>query len=83
VVCEARRRDIYRVNWFSAIINIVFLKNAITIQVTASVPLQFRSCLKDAIMYAKQRIGPTCKHTGDSVFSYGQDYALLSSLSFH
>jgi hypothetical protein len=53
-----------RVNWFCAIMNITFSKNAITIQLTASVPLQFSTCLKNTIMYAKYRIGPTCRCIG-------------------
>jgi hypothetical protein len=32
-------------------------------------------------MYAKRRISPTCRRAGGSVFSYGQDCPLLSSLS--
>jgi hypothetical protein len=42
----------------------MFSKNAITIQLIASVPLQFSTCLKNAIMYAKHRIGPTCRRIG-------------------
>jgi hypothetical protein len=41
-----------RVNWIYAIIIFMFLKNAITIQLTMPVPLQFHTCLKNAIMYA-------------------------------
>jgi hypothetical protein len=42
----------------------MFSKNAITIQLIASVPLQFSTCLKNAIMYAKHCIGPTCRRIG-------------------
>jgi hypothetical protein len=42
----------------------MFLKNTITIQLTMSVPLQFRTCLKNAIMYARRRPWPTCRRIG-------------------
>jgi hypothetical protein len=47
------------------------------------VPLQFPTCLKDAIMYAKCRIRPICRCIGGCVFSYRQDCHMFSSLSFH
>jgi hypothetical protein len=73
-----------RVNWFCAIINITFLNNDITIQPTASVPLQFSTCLKNSIMYAKHRIGPTCRCIGlkkerDMFFALFFNLGLLSS----
>jgi hypothetical protein len=43
---------VFWVNWICAIIICMFLKDTITIQVTALVPLEFSTCLKYAIMYA-------------------------------
>jgi hypothetical protein len=51
----------------------MFLKNVITIRLTMRVPLQFRTCLKNAIMYAWQRPWPTCRRIGGVVYSYGQN----------
>jgi hypothetical protein len=41
----------------------MFQKNAITIQLTMPVPLQFCASLKNAIMYASSHLWPTCRHT--------------------
>jgi hypothetical protein len=50
----------------------MFLKNAITIQLTKPVPLQFCASLKNAIMYARSRRWPTCRRIRGAVFSYRQ-----------
>jgi hypothetical protein len=52
---------LFWVNWIHAIIIFIFLKNVITIQLTMFVSLQFRTCLKNAIMYARSRMWPTCR----------------------
>jgi hypothetical protein len=41
-----------------------FWKDTITIQVTALMPLQFCTCLKYAILYARRRPWPTCRRIG-------------------
>jgi hypothetical protein len=60
----------------------MFLKNVITIQLNAPVPLQFSNCLKDAIMYAKHRIGPTCIRIGLKK-EREMSFLASSSTSFH
>jgi hypothetical protein len=52
---------LFWVNWIHAIIIFIFRKCVITIQLTMSVSLQFCTCLKNAIMYARSRMWPTCR----------------------
>jgi hypothetical protein len=63
-------------------INIVFFKDVIIVQLTASVLLQFPTCLYYVIMYAKHRIGTVCRRTGGCVFWYGQDCPYFSLSHF-
>jgi hypothetical protein len=62
-----------KVNWICAIIISMFLKNAITIQVTLPVPLQFCAYLNNAILYARSRLWPTCRCIRGVVYLYRQD----------
>jgi hypothetical protein len=55
---------VFRVNWICVITICTILKDTITIQVTALVPLQFCTCLKYAILYARRRLWPTCRRIG-------------------
>jgi hypothetical protein len=79
-MCRGERGGRKRVNWICAIIISMFLKNAITIQLTMSVPLQFCACLKNAIMYARSRRWPTCRRIRGAVYSYRQ-YCSSHSIS--
>ena len=50
-----------RVNWIHTTVNFMFLIHTITIRQTGLVPLQFRGCLKNAIMYARCCRGSTVR----------------------
>jgi hypothetical protein len=72
------------VNWICVIIISMFLKNAITIQLTMPVPLQFCASLNNAIMYASSCMWPTCRHTGGGhTFVWTKLPLLIPCLSFH
>jgi hypothetical protein len=64
-----------------AIIIFTFLKNAITIQLTMSASLQFRTCLNNAIMYAPRRPWPTCRRIGGGLYIRMDMIALANSTS--
>jgi hypothetical protein len=53
----------FRVFWIGAITIPVYLKYAIIIHVSETLPLQFSLSLKSAIVYARQTFGPACKLT--------------------
>jgi hypothetical protein len=72
-----------RVNWICAIIISMFLKNAITIQLTMPVPLQFCTCLKNAIMYARSRRWPPADVLERQYIRIDNIALLIPSLSLH
>jgi hypothetical protein len=49
--------------FIGAITILVYLKYAITIHVSGTLPLQFSLSLKSAIVYARQTFGPACRLT--------------------
>jgi hypothetical protein len=59
----------------------MFSKNAITVQLTMPVSLQFRTCLKNAIMYARCRPWPTYRRIGGGrIFVWTRLPLLIPSL---
>ena len=60
-LAQAFKVKFFRVNWIHTTINFMFLIHTITIRQTGLVPLQFRGCLKNAIMYARCCRGSTVR----------------------